>query len=105
MVPLSPDLLQIDVFASWGLPAILCAKTSLGAINHTLLSLEAMARRSIEVHGIVFTGEGDEEAEAAILSFGKARRLGRLPPLDPLNAAALSHAFHANFRLSDFSGP
>ena len=104
MVPLSPDLLQIDVFASWGLPAILCARTSLGTINHTLLSLEAMARRSIKLHGIAFTGDGDEEVEAAILGFGKARRLGRLPPLDPLNADTLSHAFHANFHLSDFGG-
>ena len=103
MIPLSPDLLQIDVFASWGLPAILCARTSLGTINHTLLSLEAMARRSIEVHGIVFTGEGDEEVEAAILGFGKARRLGRLPPLVPLDAGNLAEAFRANFRLCDFA--
>jgi dethiobiotin synthetase len=103
MVPLSPDLLQIDVFASWGLPAILCARTSLGTINHTLLSLEAMARRSIKLHGIVFTGDGDEEVEDAILGFSKARRLGRLPPLDPLNAGTLSRAIHANFRLSDLA--
>src|SRR5262249_418703 len=41
MVPLSWDLLQIDLFASWGLPVILCALTSLGTINHTLLSIEA----------------------------------------------------------------
>ncbi len=104
MVPLSPDLLQIELFASWGLPVILCALTSLGTINHTLLSLEAMARRSIKLHGIVFIGERDEEVESTILSLGKARRLGGLPPLDPLNAGTLSHAFRANFRLSDFAG-
>jgi dethiobiotin synthetase len=104
MVPLSPDLLQIDVFASWGLPVILCARTSLGTINHTLLSLEAMARRSINLHGIAFTGDGDEEVESAILGFGKARHLGRLPPLVPLDADNLAEAFRANFRLSDFGG-
>ncbi len=104
MVPLSPDLLQIDVFASWGLPVILCALTALGTINHTLLSLEAMARRSIKLHGVVFIGERDEEVESTILSLGKARRLGRLPPLDPLNASRLAEAFRANFRLSDFAG-
>ena len=104
MVPLSPDLLQIDVFASWGLPAILCARTSLGTINHSLLSLEAMARRSIGLHGIAFTGEPCEEVENAILAFGKVRRLGRLPPLDPLNASTLAEAFRASFSLSDFAG-
>lgn len=104
LVPLSMDLLQIDLFASWDLPVILCAATSLGTINHTLLSLEAMAHRSVKLHGIVFTGERNEEVESTILTLGKARRLGGLPALDPLNAGTLSHAFHANFRLSDFIG-
>ncbi len=103
MVPVAPDLLQIDVFASWGLPVILCATTSLGTINHTLLSLEAMAHRSIEVHGVVFTGEAGEEVESTIVALGKTRRLGRLPPLDPLNVGTLADAFRAHFRLSDFS--
>ncbi len=103
IVPLAPDLLQIDVFASWGLPVILCAPTSLGTINHTLLSLEAMARRAIAVHGVVFTGEPGEEVESTIIALGKTRRLGRLPPLDPLNVGTLADAFRAHFRLSDFS--
>ncbi len=103
IVPLAPDLLQIDVFASWGLPVILCAPTSLGTINHTLLSLEAMARRAIAVHGVVFTGEPGEEVESTIIALGKTRRLGRLPPLDPLNAGTLADAFRAHFRLSDFA--
>lgn len=104
LVPLSADLLQVDLFAIWGVPVILCALTSLGTINHTLLSLEAIARRSVKLHGVVFIGERDEEVESTILSLGKARRLGGLPALDPLNAGTLSHAFRANFRLSDFAG-
>ena len=104
MVPLSEGLLQIDLFASWGLPVILCALTSLGTINHTLLSLEAMGRRGLKLHGAVFIGERDVEVENTILSLGKARRLGSLPVLDPLNASQLAAAFRANFRLSDFAG-
>ncbi len=86
-----------------GLPVILCARTALGTINHALLSLEAMARRSIRLHGIAFTGEPSEEVESAILAFGGGRRLGRLPPLDPLNASTLAEAFRANFSLADFA--
>jgi dethiobiotin synthetase len=104
MVPLSRDLLQIDHFASWGLPVILCTLTSLGTINHTLLSIEAMARRSVRLHGIVFTGDRDAEVEDTILKLGKTRRLGGLPVLDPLNASRLAEAFRANFRLSEFAG-
>jgi dethiobiotin synthetase len=104
MVPLSGDLLQIDLFASWGLPVILCALTLLGTINHTLLSIEAIARRSIKLYGVVFAGDRDEEVESTIVKLGKARRLGGLPPLDPLNASGLARAFQANFRLSEFTG-
>jgi dethiobiotin synthetase len=104
LVPLSGDLLQIDLFASWGLPVILCALTSLGTINHTLLSIEALSRRSIRLHGVAFAGDRDEEVENTILKLGKTRRLGGLPVLDPLNASRLAEAFRANFRLSDFAG-
>ncbi len=104
MVPLSADLLQIDLFTSWGLPVILCAVTSLGTINHTLLSIEALARRQIRLHGVVFAGDRDEEVENTIVRLGKTRRLGGLPVLEPLNASRLAEAFRANFRLSEFAG-
>ena len=82
---------------------ILCTLTVLGTINHTLLSLEALARRSIKLRGVVFIGERDEAVENTIVSLGKARRW-RLATLDPLNASQLAAAFRANFRLSDFAG-
>jgi dethiobiotin synthetase len=105
LVPLSPSLLQIDLFASWRLPVILCARTMLGTINHTLLSLEAMAHRAMPVHGVAFIGDEAEEVENTIVRFGKSRSLGRLPFFDLLNASRLAEAFRANFRLSDFGGP
>jgi dethiobiotin synthetase len=98
--PLSPSLLPIDLFAAWGFPVILCARTALGTINHTLLSLEALARRGMAVHGVAFIGEPSDEAERTIVEFSGVRRLGRLPFIDPLNAATLAEAFRANF---DFS--
>jgi dethiobiotin synthetase len=103
LVPLSENLLFIDLFASWGLPMILCARTALGTINHSLLSLEAMARRGMTVRGVVFIGSKNEEVENTIEALGKVRCLGRLPFLDPLTAGTLAEAFHANFRLGDFS--
>ena len=102
LVPLSDDLLQIDQFASWGEPVILCARTELGTINHTLLSLEALAKRDLRVHGVVFIGNPDEDVESTITRVGRARSLGRLPIIEPLNAARLAEAFRANFDLRDF---
>jgi dethiobiotin synthetase len=93
LVPLNDDLLSADLFAVWGLPAILVARTVLGTINHTLLSLEALRRRGVAVHGVAFIGETNPASEAAIVRFGEVRRLGRLPQLDPLTPATLAEAF------------
>lgn len=103
--PLSPSLLPIDLFAAWGFPVILCARTALGTINHTLLSLEAMARRSMPVLGVAFIGDPSEEAERAIVEFGGAPRLGRLPFVDPLNAATLAEAFGTRFDFTSSNRP
>lgn len=103
LVPLADDLLYADVFARWGLPVVLVARTALGTINHSLLSLEALRARGIAVHGVAFVGEGNAESEAVICRIGKVPRLGRLPLLDPLDRDTLSAAFAANFDLADFA--
>ncbi|MDX2259080.1 MAG: dethiobiotin synthase [Hyphomicrobiaceae bacterium] len=102
MVPLTQDMLQIDILGRWGLPIILCAATALGTINHSLLSCEALARRGLPLHGIVFCGEANDETEAIICHLGKARRLGRMPTLTTLDEAHLAGAFARNFKLEDF---
>jgi len=104
MVPMSPRLLQIDLIAFWGLPVILCARTALGTINHTLLSLEAMRRRRIPVHGVAFIGNMEPAVEATIARLGHVQRLGRLPHLPKLDAAALATAFATGFDIAGFQG-
>ncbi len=99
LVPLAGDLLFADIFARWQLPVIVVARTSLGTINHSLMTLEALRSRGVPVHGIAFIGDGDEAAEEAICRIGQVRRLGRLPRLDPLDAAALRGAFEAGIAL------
>ncbi len=95
LVPFADDLLAADLFARWALPVILVARTSLGTISHSLLSLEALKARGIPVHGVVFNGDAEPASEAAIIRFGGVRHLGRLPRLNPLNAQTLAAAFAA----------
>lgn len=102
LVPLNRQTLQIDVFDGWALPVIVVARTSLGTINHSLLTIEALRRRNILLHGIAFVGDANEEVEADIATFGRVRRLGRLPWIDPLDAATLRRTFDVAFRLEDF---
>jgi dethiobiotin synthetase len=103
MVPLTRRTLFIDVFARWQIPLILCARTRLGTINHTLLSIAALRGRSIPLHGVAFIGEANEESERIICEIGQVKRLGRLPMIQPLSAARLKDAFAENFNAEDFA--
>jgi len=104
MVPLTRKMLMIDLFARWRVPVILCARTRLGTINHSLLSIEALRRRGIPLHGIAFIGDEETGPEETIAAIGGVRRLGRLPLLAPLDPARLAAAFAAHFRTVDFVG-
>ncbi len=102
MVPVTRELIFADLFAHWGRPVVLVARTGLGTINHSLLSIEALRSRGVPILGIAFVGDAVEDSEATIAALGKVRRLGRLPRLAPLNAATLAEAFAANFDLDAF---
>jgi dethiobiotin synthetase len=95
MTPLSDRALTIDMLERWRLPVILVARTSLGTINHSLLTLEALRRRGISIMGVIFVGDADPGAQRSIETMGGVRSLGRLPRLDPLTQKTLSAAFNA----------
>ncbi|SFA79583.1 dethiobiotin synthetase [Rhizobium sp. NFR07] len=104
LVPLTEDLLYADLFARWQIPTILCARTSLGTINHTLLSVEAMNNRNIPLFGIAFIGEENRETQRVIARISGARMLGRLPWMTQMNCEALRRTFAENFDLATFVG-
>jgi dethiobiotin synthetase len=103
MVPLRRDWLIIDLFADLQLPVILCARTALGTINHSLLSIEALRLRDIPIVGIAFIGEANADSENTICAMGGVRRLGRLPRLEKLERETLARAFHDNFDMAEFA--
>jgi dethiobiotin synthetase len=88
--------------ARWKAPVVLCARTTLGTINHSLLSIDALRARDMAIAGVVFIGDENVDSERTIAGLGGIRRLGRLPHLDPLNASSLRSAFAAHFRIEDF---
>lgn len=103
LVPLTRQITYADQFAQWRAPAVLVARTTLGTINHSLLSIEALRRRGVSMLGVAFVGDANEDSEATICAMGGVRRLGRLPMLEPLTPETLRAAFAANFRLEDFA--
>lgn len=92
LVPLTRELVYADLFARWGLPVVVVARTTLGTINHSLLTIEALRARSIWVGGVLFSGDAMPDSEATICAMGKVRSLGRIPLLDPLTPDTLRAA-------------
>jgi dethiobiotin synthetase len=78
MVPLSRDYLVIDLIKHVEASVILVSKNYLGSINHTLLSIEALKQRGIDVLGIVFNGENYFDNEEIIQHFTNVNVLGEI---------------------------
>jgi len=102
LVPIVGGFTYGDLFARWAVPVVLVARTALGTINHSLLSIEALRARGVPIRGVAFVGDAVPDSEATIVRLGKVRRLGRLPRLDPQTPEALAAAFAANFDVDDF---
>ena len=103
LVPVTRTTLYADLFARWHIPVIVCARTALGTINHSLLTIEALRSRGVPIHGLAFLGDAVPDSEATISEISGVRRLGRLPILNPLTPDNLAAAFNANFNFADFN--
>ncbi len=93
MVPLNRRAFYLDLFAQWQAPVVLVARTALGTINHTALSLMALRNAGCEVVGVAFVGDPEPEVEQTIAQMCKPRHLGRLPYLSDLTRENLADAF------------
>ena len=91
LVPLNQRDLMIDLMRTLALPVVMAARSTLGTINHTLLSLEALRARSLCVAGVVLCGEPNRDNRAAIERYGQCAVLGEMPMLRPLTRASLGH--------------
>lgn len=102
LVPLTRSITYIDLMARWRVPVVLCARTTLGTINHSLLSIEALRARGVAMLGIAFIGEENVESERIITEMGQVRCLGRLPHVAPLTRDTLREAFARAFNIDGF---
>ena len=104
LVPLRRDWLQIEQLAVWGLPVLLVARSGLGTLNHTLLSVEALRRRGIPLLGLVLNGPLHPDNPGTLAALAQTPVLAQLPPLEPLTAAELAHQWRIQQLGDTFSG-
>ncbi len=86
MVPLTRNFLQIDQIKQWNLPVILVCKSSLGTLNHTLLSIEALKRRNIEILGLVVNGEKHLDNPKTLVEFSGIPLITEFPHITKIDS-------------------
>ena len=89
LVPIVPGYTMADLANEIGLPLLVVARSALGTINHTLLTLEAAERRGLEVAGVVVShatgvlSDADRMNLQALRASLGHRLVGEIPPLAP----------------------
>lgn len=94
LVPLRRDWLQIEQLLQWQLPVVLVARSGLGTLNHTLLSLEALGRRRIPVLGLILNGPEHQDNPRTLEQLGGIPVIAQLPALTQLTREALAAEWH-----------
>lgn len=102
-VPLNETDLTTALMKRLGLPVLLVARTSLGTINHTLLSIAALRNAGLDLRGVIMVGKENVENQKAIEHYGRVRVMGRLPLLSRLDRTTLVKAFNSHFDRAAFS--
>jgi dethiobiotin synthetase len=97
MVPLNERDLMTDLMRQIGFPVIVAARTTLGTINHTLLTVASLRAASLPVCGVVLIGEENIENRRAIEHYGQVRIIGHVPLLAKIDRRALLDVYEKHF--------
>lgn len=90
MVPITPDFLMIDLMRKLAAPVVLVARTGLGTLNHTFLSLNAIRDKGLPVLGVVLVGEPHPRNTRDIREIGQVRILAEIPPMFPVDITSVT---------------
>ena len=92
MVPINEKELILDMIPVLNAKLIIVSQNYLGSINHTLLTLEVLKSRNIQVEGLIFNGEANNESESYIANYSGVRILGHIPKLTSLDQESIAAA-------------
>lgn len=97
-VPLNETELMIDLIKALNLSVVVAARSGLGTINHTLLTLEALRNRGLKILGVVMNGAPNEENRRAVEHFGATKVLAQIPTFEKLSGENLKVWANENLR-------
>lgn len=97
LVPLNRHKMIIDLIARLKLPALVVARSELGTLNHTFLTLEALRARKIPILGVIMNGPQNERNRKAIEYYGGVSVLAELEEIETLDSNSLIPNFKSLF--------
>lgn len=97
LVPLNDEYMMIDLIAQLGIPALVVARSELGTLNHTFLTLEALRKYDIPVLGVIMNGPRNESNRKAIEYYGQVDVFAEIEPLAEVNPTTIKQAFLTHF--------
>ena len=74
-----------DLAEQWNIPIILVSRHYLGSINHTLLSIESIQSRNVNIHGIIYVGEPLPDTCEIIEKISGVKTLFTVPIFDKVD--------------------
>ena len=102
-VPINDRAFMLDLMRHLGAPAVIAARTALGTINHTLLTVFAIRQAKLPLRGVVMIGEDNNENRLAIERYGDVPVIGSIPRLDIIDREKLRSVFDERFDKTAFS--
>lgn len=104
LVPLNSRHLITDLFSALGHSCVLVARSKIGTINHTLLSIEALRARKIKLAGIILMGEKKRDTEQSIKYYGRINNLISIPQAPSVNSDFIAHIIDKHHqKLTEFT--
>lgn len=96
LVPINSDEYIIDLMKTVVAPVILVCRSTLGTINHTLMSIEILRNHGLTIHGFIINGPENISNRDAIVHYGEIRHLASIPVLTKVNSAVLYNLWIEN---------
>ena len=103
LVPINNDALMIDLIRHVQAPVVIAARTTLGTINHTLLTVEAARKANLPLIGVVMVGKENSDNRKAIERYGNVPVVGTIPWLDSIDRSTLIRVFELHFDKTAFA--
>lgn len=98
LVPINKKHTVLDLIQYFNIPVLIVARSGLGTLNHTLLTLQQLNQKSIPILGIVLNGDHHSDNKKSLELFGKVPILAEIEKQNEIHSECLNRLFDIHFK-------